>query len=64
MKIISDLESVVSEQNIKNKCDINIKKIIILDQSELIHLSQLLIVYGLLLADKKLIYSENIKKLI
>ena len=61
MKIISDLESVVSEQNIKNKCDINIKKIIILDQSELIHLSQLLIVYGLLLADKKLIYIQTVK---
>ena len=26
-KIISDLESVVSEQNIKNKCEINVKKI-------------------------------------
>ena len=62
MKIISDLESVVSEQNIKNKCDINIKKIIILDQVELKHLSQLLIVYGLLLAEKKLIYSKIIYK--
>ena len=61
MKIISDLESVVSEQNIKNKCDINIKKIIVLEQKELIHLSQLLIVYGLLLADKKLIYIQTVK---
>ena len=61
MKIISDLESVVSEQNIKNKCDINIKKIIILDQVELKHLSQLLIVYGLLLAEKKLIYIQTVK---
>ena len=60
-KIISDLESVISEQSIKNKCDINIKKIIILDQTELIHLSQLLIVYGLLLADKKLIYIQTVK---
>ena len=61
MKIISDLESVISEQNIKNKCDINIKKIIILDQVELKHLSQLLIVYGLLLAEKKLIYIQTVK---
>ena len=60
-KIISDLESVISEHSIKNKCDINIKKIIILDQTELIHLSQLLIVYGLLLADKKLIYIQTVK---
>jgi hypothetical protein len=61
MKIISDLESVVSEQDIKNKCDINIKKIIVLEQKELIHLSQLLIVYGLLLAEKKLIYIQTVK---
>ena len=61
MKIISDLESVISEQNIKNKCDINIKKIIILVQVELKHLSQLLIVYGLLLAEKKLIYIQTVK---
>ena len=60
-KIISDLESVVSEENIKNKCEINIKKIIISDQKELMHLSQLLIVYGLLLAEKKLIYIQTVK---
>ena len=60
-KIIADLESVVSEENIKNKCEINIKKIIISDQKELMHLSQLLIVYGLLLAEKKLIYIQTVK---
>ena len=60
-KIISDLESVLSEKNFKNKCEINIKKIIILEQTELIHLSQLLIVYGLLLAEKKLIYIQTVK---
>ena len=61
IKIISDLESVLSEKNFKNKCEINIKKIIILEQSELIHLSQLLIVYSLLLAEKKLIYIQTVK---
>ena len=61
IKIISDLESIVSEQNIKNKCEINIKKIIILEEPELKHLSQLLIVYGLLLAEKKLIYIQTVK---
>jgi len=60
-KIISDLESVVSEKNIKNKCEINIKKIIVLEETELKHLSQLLIVYGLLLAEKKLIYIQTVK---
>ena len=60
-KIISDLESVVSEQNIKNKCEINVKKIIVLEETELKHLSQLLIVYGILLAEKKLIYIQTVK---
>ena len=61
LKIISDLEVVISEQDIKNKCNINIKKIIILEEKELIHLSQLLIVYGLLIAEKKLIYIQTVK---
>ena len=61
IKIISDLEAVVSEQNNKNKLEINIKKIISLEEAELKHLSQLLIVYGLLLAEKKLIYLQTVK---
>ena len=61
IKIISDLEAVVSEQNNKNKLEINIKKIISLEEAELKHLSQLLIVYGLLLAEKKLIYIQTVK---
>ena len=61
IKIISDLEAVVSEQNNKNKLEINIKKIISLEEVELKHLSQLLIVYGLLLAEKKLIYLQTVK---
>ena len=60
-KIISDLESVVSENDIKIKCSIDIKKIINFEQNELIHLSQLLIVYGLLLAEKKLTYIQTVK---
>lgn len=60
-KIISDLESVVSEEDIKIKCSIEIKKILDLEQNELIHLSQLLIVYGLLLAEKKLTYIKTVK---
>ena len=52
IKIISDLESVVSGKNIKNKLRINIIKILSSEQTELKHLSQLLIVYGLLLAEK------------
>ena len=60
-KIISDLESVVSENDIKIKCSLDIKKIINLEQNELIHLSQLLIVYGLLLAEKKLTYIQTVK---
>ena len=61
IKITSDLEAVVSEQNNKNKLEINIKKIISLEEVELKHLSQLLIVYGLLLAEKKLIYLQTVK---
>ena len=61
IKIISDLEAVVSEQNNKNKLEINIKKILSLEEVELKHLSQLLIVYGLLLAEKKLIYLQTVK---
>ena len=61
IKITSDLEAVVSEQNNKNKLEINIKKIISLEEAELKHLSQLLIVYGLLLAEKKLIYLQTVK---
>ena len=61
IKIISDLEAVVSEQNNKKKLEINIKKIISLEETELKHLSQLLIVYGLLLAEKKLIYLQTVK---
>ena len=61
VKIISDLESVVSEKDIKIKCEIDIKKIINSDINELIHLSQLLIVYGLLLAEKKLTYIKTVK---
>ena len=60
-KIISDLESVVPEKDIKLKCKIDHKKIISSDPKELIHLSQLLIVYGLLLAEKKLIYIQTVK---
>ena len=60
-KIITDLESVVSEKDITIKCSIDIKKITDLEQNELIHLSQLLIVYGLLLAEKKLIYIQTVK---
>lgn len=60
-KIISDLESVVPEKDIKLKCKIETKKIILSDTKELIHLSQLLIVYGLLLAEKKLIYIQTVK---
>ena len=60
-KIISDLESVVPEKDIKLKCKIDHKKIISSDTKELIHLSQLLIVYGLLLAEKKLIYIQTVK---
>ena len=60
-KIQSDLETVIFEEDIKNKCEINIKKLIILDKVELMHLSQLLIVYGLLLAEKKLIYIQTVK---
>ena len=60
-KIISDLESVVPENDIKLKCKINTKKIILSEPKELIHLSQLLIVYGLLLAEKKLIYIQTVK---
>ena len=61
IKIISDLESVVSGKNIKNKLRINIIKILSSEQTELKHLSQLLIVYGLLLAEKKLIYIQTVK---
>ena len=61
IKIISDLEAVVSEQNNKNKLEINIKKIISLEEAELKHLSQLLILYGLLFAEKKLIYLQTVK---
>ena len=60
-KIISDLESVVPENDIKLKCKLDHKKIILSDPKELIHLSQLLIVYGLLLAEKKLIYIQTVK---
>ena len=60
-KIISDLECVVSEKDIKKKCTIDINKIINSDINELIHLSQLIIVYGLLLAEKKLIYIQTVK---
>ena len=60
-KIISDLESVVLEKDIKLKCKIETKKIILSDPKELIHLSQLLIAYGLLLAEKKLIYIQTVK---
>ena len=60
-KIISDLESVVSEQDIKIKCSIDTQKILDLELNELIHLSQLLIVYGLLLAEKKLTYIQTVK---
>ena len=60
-KITSDLESVVPENDIKLKCKIDHKKIISSDPKELIHLSQLLIVYGLLLAEKKLIYIQTVK---
>lgn len=60
-KIISDLESVVPEKDIKLKCKIETKKIILPDTKELIHLSQLLIAYGLLLAEKKLIYIQTVK---
>ena len=60
-KIISDLESVVSENDIEVKCSIDFKKIVNSDQTELIHLCQLLIVYGLLLAEKKLIYIQTVK---
>ena len=60
-KIISDLESVVSENDIHSKCSIDFKKVINSDQNELIHLSQLLIVYGLLLAEKKLTYIQTVK---
>jgi hypothetical protein len=60
-KIISDLESVVPENDIKLKCKIDTKKIISSEPKELIHLSQLLIVYGLLLAEKKLIYIQTVK---
>ena len=61
LKIISDLESVVSEKDIKIKCSIELKKIINSDINEIIHLSQLLIVYGLLLAEKKLTYIKTVK---
>ena len=61
LKIIRDLECVISEKDIKSKCEINIKKIIVLEEMELKHLSQLLIVYGLLLAEKKLIYIQTVK---
>ena len=60
-KIISDLESIVSEKDIQIKCLIDTKKIINLDQNELIHLSQLLIVYSLLLAEKKITYIKTVK---
>ena len=60
-KIISDLESVVSEKDITIKCSIASKKIIDFDINELIHLSQLIIVYGLLLAEKKLTYIQTVK---
>lgn len=60
-KIISDLESVVPENDIKLKCKIDHKKIISSDPKELIHLSQLLMAYGLLLAEKKLIYIQTVK---
>ena len=60
-KIISDLESVVLEKDIKLKCSIDIQKIIQTDIKELIHLSQLIIVYGLLLAEKKLTYIQTVK---
>ena len=60
-KIISDLESVISEKDIEIKCSIELKKIINSDINEIIHLSQLLIVYGLLLAEKKLTYIKTVK---
>ena len=60
-KIISDLESVISEKDIKIKCLIETKKIVNLDINELIHLSQLLIVYSLLLAEKKTTYIKTVK---
>ena len=60
-KIISDLESVVAEKDIKIKCLIDTQKITNNDQNELIHLSQLLIVYSLLLAEKKLTYIQTVK---
>ena len=60
-KIISDLESVISERDIEIKCLIDTKKIINLDINELIHLSQLLIVYSLLLAEKKTTYIKTVK---
>ena len=60
-KIISDLESVISEKDIEIKCLIDTKKIINLDLNELIHLSQLLIVYSLLLAEKKTTYIKTVK---
>ena len=60
-KIISDLGCVVSENDINKKCKIDIKKIINSDINEIIHLTQLIIVYGLLLAEKKLIYIRTVK---
>ena len=61
LKIISDLESVVAEKDIKIKCSLDIKKIMNTDINELIHLNQLWIVYGLLLAEKKLTYNKTVK---
>ena len=60
-KIISDLGSIIIEQDIKIKCSIDIKKLISKNKNELIHLSQLLIVYGILLSDKKNIYINTVK---
>ena len=60
-KIISDLECIIPENDIKTKCSIDTTNIINLKINELIHLSQLLILYGLLLAEKKLIYIQTVK---
>ena len=60
-KINHDLEIVVTQNDINKKCKIDIKKLLFYNKKELIHLSQLLIVYSLLLADKKLVYIKTVK---
>ena len=59
--LINELKSKIDSTDIEKKSKININELINLDEKEIIHLAEILFVYGIVLSQNKFIYIETVK---